>query len=73
MVYVYHAFGIHALDVSPVLQHLTAALREENEDESLLKENLEKGTTTTVQPILNTFSAERRFVLETVQSDQCSS
>ncbi|KAF8914080.1 hypothetical protein CPB84DRAFT_1832863 [Gymnopilus junonius] len=60
MVYVYHAFGVHALDISPVLQHLTASLREENEDESLLKENLEEDATTSVMPILNTFSAGRR-------------
>ncbi|KDR83564.1 hypothetical protein GALMADRAFT_219385 [Galerina marginata CBS 339.88] len=60
MVYVYHAFGVHSLDISPVLMTLSAALREENEDESLLKAGLEKAAMTNVQPILTTFSVERK-------------
>jgi nucleoporin NUP82 len=59
-VYVYHAFGVHALDVAPVLQSLAAALRTDDEDESVLKAGLEKSVMTNVQPILNTFSVERR-------------
>jgi nucleoporin NUP82 len=61
-VYVYHAFGVHALDIAPVLENLSAALREENEDESVLKKALEKETMTNVRPILSTFSIERKFV-----------
>ncbi|PPQ77332.1 hypothetical protein CVT25_010914 [Psilocybe cyanescens] len=60
MIYVYHAFGVHALDISPVIESLSAALREENEDGSLLKEGLEKATTISVRPILNTFSVEKK-------------
>ncbi len=60
MVYVYHAFGVHALDVAPMLQSLTSALRMDDEDESVLKAGLEKSVMTNVQPILNTFSVERR-------------
>lgn len=59
-IYVYHAFGVHALDIGPVLAGLTMALRKED-DESLLKKNLEENSAlTNVQPILNTFSAQRR-------------
>ncbi|PPQ66758.1 hypothetical protein CVT24_008715 [Panaeolus cyanescens] len=59
-VYVYHAFGVHALDIGPVLAGLTMALRKED-DETLLKKNLEENSAlTNVQPILNTFSAQRR-------------
>lgn len=61
MIYVYHAFGVHALDISPVIESLSAALREENEDGSLLKEGLEKATTISVRPILNTFSVEKKL------------
>lgn len=68
LVYVYHAFGVHALDVSPVLQSLAAALREESEDETLLQQTLEKATMTDVRPILNTFSVERRFAIITSTS-----
>ena len=59
-VYVYHDFGVHALDVAPVLQSLTSALRTDDEDESVLKEGLQQSVMSSVQPILNTFSAERR-------------
>ncbi|CAA7259542.1 unnamed protein product [Cyclocybe aegerita] len=59
MVYVYHAFGVHALDISPVLQSLSAALKEESEDESILEKSLGKSTATNVRPLLNTFSVER--------------
>ncbi|KAF8165176.1 hypothetical protein B0H34DRAFT_648691 [Crassisporium funariophilum] len=60
MVYVYHAFGVHALDIAPVLQCLTSALRTEDENEAVLKAGLEQSTMTNVQPILNTFSVERK-------------
>ena len=59
-VYVYHAFGVHVLDVAPVLQSLTSALRTDDEDESVLKAGLQQSVMSNVQPILSTFSAERR-------------
>jgi nucleoporin NUP82 len=59
-VYVYHALGVHALDVASVLQSLSSALRTDDEDESVLTEGLQKSVMTNVQPILNTFSVERR-------------
>ncbi|KJA30085.1 hypothetical protein HYPSUDRAFT_32154 [Hypholoma sublateritium FD-334 SS-4] len=58
--YVYHAFGLHALDISPVLQSLAAALREENDEGNSLKEVLEKATMANVRPMLNTFSVEKK-------------
>ncbi|KAF9483973.1 hypothetical protein BDN70DRAFT_873108 [Pholiota conissans] len=60
LVYVYHAFGVHVLDIAPVLESLSTALREETEDESILKKALERETTTNVRPILSTFSVERK-------------
>jgi len=60
MLYVYHAFGVHALDISPVLRNLAASLREEGDDDSVLKQGLEKELTTNAQPILSTFSVERK-------------
>lgn len=59
-VYVYHAFGVHVLDVAPVLQSLTSALRTDDEDESVLKAGLQESVMSNVQTILNTFSVERR-------------
>ena len=59
-VYVYHDFGVHALDVAPVLHSLTSALRTDDEDESVLKAGLQQSIISNVQPILNTFSVERR-------------
>jgi len=58
MIYVYHAFGVHALDISPVLRGLAAALRGD-EDDTKLKSKLEEPTMTNVRPILDTFSVER--------------
>ncbi|KIM46011.1 hypothetical protein M413DRAFT_441079 [Hebeloma cylindrosporum] len=58
LVYIYHAFGVHALDIGPVLQTLTMAL--ESEDQHLLQNGLEKAATTNVQPILSTFSVEQK-------------
>ncbi|ESK97559.1 hypothetical protein Moror_17559 [Moniliophthora roreri MCA 2997] len=51
--YVYHAFGVHALNLRPVLQNLLSA--DEDSGQSL---QLTAGTT--VQPILSTFSVERK-------------
>lgn len=66
-VYVYHAFGVHALYLGPMLQSLAMALRgEDDEDGSELVGALQKCGGTNVQPILTTFSIERRHVLSYV-------
>lgn len=62
MVYVSHAFGVHALDISPIIESLSAAFQEETEDEELLKGSLGKNDMTNVRPLLNTFSVERKCV-----------
>ncbi|KAL0581995.1 hypothetical protein V5O48_000053 [Marasmius crinis-equi] len=51
--YVYHAFGVHALNLRPVLQNLLPIDEETNQ-------NLQLTAETTVQPVLSTFSIERR-------------
>src|SRR5258708_6680682 len=53
MVYVYHAFGAHALDISPVLKGLASTLKDD--DDAKLKAKLEDPVMTNVRPILNTF------------------
>ncbi|TDL29694.1 hypothetical protein BD410DRAFT_817721 [Rickenella mellea] len=57
-VYIHHAFGVHMLDLRPVLQHLTMSLKEEDED--ALVTTLENHHPTSVQPILSTYSVERK-------------
>jgi nucleoporin NUP82 len=60
-VYVYHAFGVHALYLGPMLQTLGAALRAEDDEEGTeLMGALNKCTETNVQPVLTTFSVERK-------------
>ena len=59
-IYLYHAFGVHTLHIRPVLQSLAIALR--MEDDSSLHATLQNSAGTLVQPILTTFSVERRFV-----------
>ncbi|KIK96958.1 hypothetical protein PAXRUDRAFT_137283 [Paxillus rubicundulus Ve08.2h10] len=59
-VYVYHAFGVHALEFGYLLQSLATALRAEDEDGAALTRVLEKSTGTHVTPILNTFSFQRQ-------------
>jgi len=61
VVYVYHAFGVHALDIGPLLQGLSAALRVDDESEKSLTSALQRSLGTVVKPILTTFSVERRF------------
>jgi nucleoporin NUP82 len=58
-VYAYHAFGVHALDIGPVLQSLATALRAE--DDTSLDARVQKSVGTSVHPILTTFSVERRY------------
>lgn len=60
-VYVYHAFGVHALYLGPMLQTLGAALRAEDDEEGTeLTSALDKGIETDVQAVLSTFSFERK-------------
>jgi nucleoporin NUP82 len=60
-IYVYHAFGVHALHLGSVLQGLADALRAEDDEEgTLLTTALKKSCNTTVQPILTTLSVERK-------------
>lgn len=56
--YVYHAFGVHALHLEPVLNNLAIALKDD--ESGALTSALKKGTLTTVQPILSTFSIEKQ-------------
>lgn len=62
VVYIYHAFGVHALDISPVLNNLSQALRVDDEDADALQSTLAQGAQTAVRPILTTFSIERKCV-----------
>jgi nucleoporin NUP82 len=63
-VYVYHAFGVHALYLGPMLQSLAAALRAVGDtDGPELTIALQKCPGTIVQPILTTLSVERQYVL----------
>lgn len=63
-IYVYHAFGVHALTIGPVLQSLAIALRTDDESGGTsLDSALQQSAGTTVQPILTTLSVERRLVL----------
>jgi nucleoporin NUP82 len=59
--YVYHAFGVHVLQIGPVLQHLAVALRGEDDD-AVLDDALQKPAETLVRPLLTTFSVERKYV-----------
>lgn len=62
-IYVYHAFGVHALNLGPVLQSLAFALRTDDSDAGTsLDATLRESAGTAVQPILSTFSIERKFV-----------
>lgn len=58
-VYVYHAFGVHLLNLGPVLQSLALALRRED-DGSALENALRDSAGTKVRPLLTTFSVERK-------------
>ena len=61
IVYVYHAFGAHALHTGPMLHTLAVALRVEGDDaDAKLHGALQKCVMTNVQPILTTFSVERK-------------
>ncbi|KAJ6599216.1 hypothetical protein DFH09DRAFT_1356311 [Mycena vulgaris] len=59
-VYVYHAFGVHTLNLGPLLQSLAVALRAGDDDGTALGAALQKSAGTSVTPILTTFSVERK-------------
>ncbi|KAG5637461.1 hypothetical protein H0H81_004478 [Sphagnurus paluster] len=60
-IYVYHAFGVHALNIGPVLQSLAIALRMDDDSAGAsLDTALKKSAETTVEPILTTLSVERK-------------
>ncbi|EIM88529.1 uncharacterized protein STEHIDRAFT_77614 [Stereum hirsutum FP-91666 SS1] len=58
-VYVYHAFGVHALYLDKLLRSLAAALHGDPTDKALLS-SLEESEQTDVRPVVSTFSVERR-------------
>ncbi|KAJ3778424.1 hypothetical protein FB446DRAFT_714174 [Lentinula raphanica] len=55
-IYVYHAFGVHALHLRPALDALFSALSSDGN----ASESLDLSSSTAVQPILSTFSVERK-------------
>lgn len=64
-IYVYHAFGVHALQLGPMLRSLAVALRNDadnGDDAGSLEEVLHNCNGADVQPLLSTFSVERRYV-----------
>nr|GAT54001.1 predicted protein [Mycena chlorophos] len=58
-VYVYHAMGVHSLNLGQLLHNLSSALRADDEN-TALSSALKKATGTSVTPIVTTFSVERR-------------
>jgi nucleoporin NUP82 len=59
--YLYHAFGVQALNFRALLEGLAVALQDENDDKGgALQEELKKEQAVEVTPILSTFSVERR-------------
>lgn len=64
--YVYHAFGVHALNVGALLKSLAGVLRDSNDSEANSSSGMEAGLesvkSTDVQPVLSTFSTEHKFV-----------
>lgn len=63
-VYVYHAFGVHVIDFGDLLQCLTNGLRADDDDGVALNQALQKSAGTHVVPLLNTYSADRRYLSE---------
>ncbi|TBU46590.1 hypothetical protein BD309DRAFT_1007925 [Dichomitus squalens] len=62
--FVYHAFGVHALNVGALLKSLAVVLRDSNDSEanssSGMGVGLENVKSTDVQPVLLTFSTENK-------------
>jgi nucleoporin NUP82 len=62
-VYVYHAFGVHALHLGPLLQSLAAGLREvEDDGGTSLNAAIQRAGGSSVKPLLNSYSVERQSV-----------
>jgi nucleoporin NUP82 len=60
-VYVYHAFGVHALHLGAMLQKIATALREDTGDGcASLTTALQRVGGASVHQILNSFSTEQR-------------
>lgn len=63
-IYVYHAFGVHVLQLEPLLKGLAIALRDTNDeantDAGSLEATLDKVAQADVLPILLTFSVEQQ-------------
>ncbi|KAI0092598.1 hypothetical protein BDY19DRAFT_883645 [Irpex rosettiformis] len=61
-IYVYHAFGVHAIQLGTLLQKLANALRDDvsNDGEDSLGSSLEAAGGATVKPLVTTFSVEQR-------------
>ncbi|PCH41289.1 hypothetical protein WOLCODRAFT_100221 [Wolfiporia cocos MD-104 SS10] len=61
-VYIHHGFGAHALQLGPMLRSLATALHGAVDDESgsLLEQALRECKYTEVQPLMTTFSIERK-------------
>ena len=57
--YVYHAFGVHMLQLGPVLDHLAGAIKEEENDVAL-ERAMNVPAETHVRSLLTTFSVERK-------------
>ena len=64
--YVYHAFGVHALQLRSLLKSLASVLRDGNDSEANSSSGLEAGLenvkNTEVLPVLLTFSVEQQYV-----------
>jgi nucleoporin NUP82 len=60
-VYVYHAFGVHALHVGSMLRRMNVALRESTDSEGDLVDALHHVGGTDVRQILNSFSVEQQY------------
>ncbi len=61
--YIYHAFGVHALHLGSVLESLTVALKaDDNDVDEALTKALQKSSTTNVHMILSTLSVEKKYV-----------
>jgi nucleoporin NUP82 len=56
-IYAYHAFGVHSLNLGPLLSSLGAAVRDDGSD---LGNTLEQSQGAEVRPIVSTFSVERK-------------
>lgn len=59
--YLYHAFGVQALNFRALLEGLATALQDENDDKGgALRAELKREQGVEVTPVLSTFSVERR-------------